>query len=578
MPAHETGGLEAALALLVSAVVFVPLAVRLKIGSILGYLGAGALIGPWGLGLIEDVESVRHLAEFGVVFLLFIIGIEMKPSRLWLMRRQVFGLGGLQVALTGGCLAAVLLFVPFLKDSLPISQAILVGLGLSLSSTAMGLQILAERRELSAAHGRTAFAVLLLQDLMVPMLLAAVPLLATSVDEVGSDLVIAAAEAFGMIAAALVLGRLMLRRVLRVVALARSAEIFTAVALLIVLGMAWVSEHAGLSQALGAFLAGLLLADSEYRHQIEGDIQPFRGLLLGLFFIGVGMSIDLSLLKTDWLAIMLCVLGLVSIKAILLVPLSRLFGQSWRDSCKAAVLLSQGGEFAFVLFGIAAAQGVIPYSVSSLLLLSVSLSMACTPLLVILTDLGLKRFFPQTAPSHTDAPPRPRGDQAHVIIAGFGRVGRTIATVLRAAGKPYLAFDQDLERVVHARSAGFEVFYGDASRPEVLRAGHAEHAALLVVTLDDPSATTRLIARIHQQFPDLPIHARARDLTHSLALQNSGAAHTVPETLEASLVLADSVLSRLGVSAGDIGTVVSSLRDDGYATLRKLGLTGAKLG
>jgi len=572
MPEHAIGGFEAALILLISAVVFVPLAVRFNIGSILGYLGAGALVGPSGLGLIQNVDAVRHLAEFGVVFLLFIIGIEMKPSRLWLMRRQVFGLGGSQVLITGAVLASAIVFLPLFPSPLNMGQASLIGLGLALSSTAMGLQILAERRELSAPHGRSAFAILLLQDLMVPVLLAMVPMMANKTDEFGDELAFAALEAFGMIFAALLIGRLMLRRVLRVVAQSRSSEIFTAVALLIVLSMAWISEQAGLSQALGAFLAGLLLADSEYRHQIEGDIQPFRGLLLGLFFIGVGMSIDLRLLLTDWPLILALLVGLMAIKTLVLIPLCGLFGQDWRDGTRVGLLLSQGGEFAFVLFGIAISQNVLSPQIGSMLVLLVSLSMALTPLVVLAAERLHHRLSPVTTTLRADTPPEPRTNEAHVIIAGFGRVGRTVAVLLKAAGKPYLAFDKDLERVARGRAAGFEVFYGDSSRPEVLRAGHAARAALLVVTLDDPGATTRLVACIHQQFPDLPIHARARDLVHSQSLHSSGALQVVPETLEASLILGDKVLTALGMASSDVSAVIHAQRENGYALLMQSGL------
>jgi monovalent cation:proton antiporter-2 (CPA2) family protein len=531
----------------------------------LGYLVAGSLIGPWGLGVITDIEAIRHLAEFGVVFLLFVIGIEMKPSRLWLMRRQVFGLGGLQVGLTGVLLAALMLVaLPTLTSGL--QQALLVGLGLALSSTAMGLQVLAERRELNASHGRLAFAILLFQDLMVPLLLTLVPLVASTGLTLGADLAVAIGEAVAIIGGAMVGGRFLLRPLLRVVAQTRSAELFTAVALMIVLGMAWLSELAGLSQALGAFLGGLLLAESEFRHQIEGDIQPFRGLLLGLFFIGVGMTVDYGLLAAEWPFVIAAVAALIGLKMAVMVPLVRPFAGHWRDSWRVALLLSQGGEFAFVLFSFAVGQGAIGTDLSDRLVLVVSLSMALTPPLVLVGDALIRRFAPPPLARDAETPQTP-AEPGHVIICGFGRVGRTIAVLLRSAGRPYLAFDLDLERVALGRSAGFNVFYGDSSRPEVLRAGHADHAALLVVTLDDPGATLRLVSCIHQQFPSLTIHARARDLAHSQALQQTGAHKTVPETLEASLVLGDSVLTALGTSTDDTATIIEAQRADNYASL-----------
>ncbi len=566
---HSASGLETALALLVGAVVLVPLSLRFKIGSVLGYLAAGSLIGPWGLGLITDIASIRHLAEFGVVFLLFVIGIEMKPSRLWLMRRQVFGLGGLQVGLSGLALAGILLVaVPSLVGG--IEQALLVGLGLALSSTAMGLQVLSERRELNASHGRLAFAILLFQDLTVPLLLTLVPLVASDGLAMGGDLVLAIAEAAAIIGGAMIGGRFLLRPLLRVVAQTRSAELFTAVALMIVLGMAWLSEVAGLSQALGAFLGGLLLAESEFRHQIEGDIQPFRGLLLGLFFIGVGMTVDYGLLRAEWPLILSAVAVLMVVKMALMVPLCRPFAGRWRDSWRVALLLSQGGEFAFVLFSFAVGESALGDALANRLVLVVSLSMALTPLLVLIGDAALRRFLPPAAVAMDGSAPQPTVEPGHVIICGFGRVGRTVAILLRAVNRPYLAFDLDLERVAAGRAAGFEVFYGDSSRPEVLRAGHADHAALLVVTLDDPGTTMRLVSCIHQQFPTLTIHARARDLAHSRALQHSGAHKTVPETLEASLVLGESVLIALGTSAETSAATVQAQRADDYAALAPL--------
>jgi monovalent cation:proton antiporter-2 (CPA2) family protein len=566
---HSASGLETALALLVGAVVLVPLSLRFKIGSVLGYLAAGSLIGPWGLGLITDIASIRHLAEFGVVFLLFVIGIEMKPSRLWLMRRQVFGLGGLQVGLSGLALAGILLVaVPSLVGG--VEHALLVGLGLALSSTAMGLQVLSERRELNAPHGRLAFAILLFQDLTVPLLLTLVPLVASNGLAMGGDLVLAIAEAAAIIGGAMIGGRFLLRPLLRIVAQTRSAELFTAVALMIVLGMAWLSEVAGLSQALGAFLGGLLLAESEFRHQIEGDIQPFRGLLLGLFFIGVGMTVDYGLLRAEWPLILSAVAVLMVVKMALMVPLCRPFAGRWRDSWRVALLLSQGGEFAFVLFSFAVGEGALGDALADRLVLVVSLSMALTPLLVLIGDAALRRFSPPAAIVVDGSAPQPTVEPGHVIICGFGRVGRTVAILLRAVNRPYLAFDLDLERVAAGRAAGFEVFYGDSSRPEVLRAGHADHAALLVVTLDDPGTTMRLVSCIHQQFPTLTIHARARDLAHSRALQHSGAHKTVPETLEASLVLGESVLIALGTSAETSAATVQAQRADDYAALAPL--------
>ncbi len=562
---HESpSDLSRLLVLIAAAVVFVPLARRLGVGSVLGYLAAGAAIGPWALGLVTTVETVRHVAEFGVVFLLFLIGIEMKPRRLWTMRRQVFGMGGAQVLLTGGVLGGIAWLM-----EVPPPAAVIVGLGLALSSTAMGLQVLAERRELNSTAGRATFAVLLLQDLSVPVLLTLVPLLASDAGDLGGDIGLAVLEGGGILAAALIGGRLLLHPVLRLVARARTAEVFTAFALLIVLGMAWLMELAGLSMALGAFLAGLLLADSEFRHQVEADILPFRGLLLGLFFMAVGMGIDFGLLAADWPKVLAIVVGLMAIKALIMAPLGKLFGLTLPDAVKSAGLLSQSGEFAFVLFSLAVAQGVIADAVSQMLVLAVSLSMALTPPVVALAARMAGRLGGAAdLPAGEDAPALDEGE-GHVIIAGFGRVGQTVAALLDGVGRPYVAFDLDLDKVREGRERGFTVYYGDASRPEVLRAAHADRASVVTVTMDDAAAVARTVAQIRMQHPDLPIHARARDLAHGRSLRGAGASASVPETLEASLYLGRSTLTACGVGVEDIRAVIGGFRADDYAELER---------
>lgn len=560
----ETGGtlLRDALVIMAAAVVFVPMAAKLRFSSVLGYLVAGAIIGPWGLSFITEVEDTRHFAEFGVVFLLFIIGIEMKPARLWLMRRQVFGLGGLQVMLTGALLTAA----GWLMGLTP-SVALVAGMGLALSSTAMGLQILAERREMASVAGRSAFSVLLLQDLMVPVLLTLTPLLAETGRGLPADVGLAVAEAAGVLIGALLVGRYLLRPVLRLVASARSAEVFTATALLVVLGMAYAMEHVGLSMALGAFVAGLLLAESEFRHQIEADIQPFRGLLLGLFFMAVGMSVDFGLMAEHWALVIALVVGLMAVKVAILVPLMRAFGLQWPDAVKAGSLLGQGGEFAFVLFSFAVTHQAMPEETSQLLILVVSISMALTP---FVTQGGARVAAALQARHETavEAPPKPpAGPEGHVIVCGFGRVGQTVARMLEHAGRPYVAFDRDLERVMKGRTDGMNVYFGDASRAEVLHAAHAADACLVVVTTDDAAATARTVSQIRHHFPDLPIHARARDLKQSDQLRTAGASATVPEALEASLRLGALSLSATGVDDDTVADVLDTWRRDDYAVL-----------
>lgn len=559
--AGSGGGLVELLVILAAAALFVPLATRLGLSSILGYLAAGAAIGPWGLRLIGEVEQIRHVAEFGVVFLLFLIGIEMKPARLWIMRRQVFGLGGLQVLLSAGAIATAGWMM-----GLPAPVAVVVGLGLALSSTAMGLQVLAERGELASAVGRSAFAVLLMQDLMVPVLLTVTPLMADTEFVLSAELGIAAAEAVAVLAAAILVGRFLMRPLFRAVAAARSAEVFTATALLVVLGMALAMEHVGLSMALGAFLAGLLLADSEFRHQVEADIQPFRGLLLGLFFMAVGMTVDFGLMGEHWGLVIALVAGLMAVKAAILIPLFRTFGLGLPDAVKGAFLLAQGGEFAFVLFTYAVGVNALPDDTAQMLVLVVSLSMALTPFVAIGGArlgglLAARRELP------AEQPPKPHSHEGHVIVCGFGRVGRTVARLLEAAGRPYIAFDRDLDRVMQGRAAGMNVYFGDASRPEVLHAAHAADARLIVVTTDDPAATARAVAHIRHHFPRLTIHARARDLTQSAVLRKAGASATVPETLEASLQIGAQVLAATGLGADDVAATLEHWRRDDYAAL-----------
>ena len=370
----EEGYLIEILVILAAAALCVPLANRLHLGSILGYLTAGAIIGPWGFGFVLEVGDIQRIAEFGVAFLLFVVGIEMKLSRLWLMRRQVFGFGGLQVLLTATALGGVAWIL-----GVSPTMSIIIGLGLALSSTALGLQILSDHGELATPHGRSSFAILLLQDLTVPLLFALVPLLSVQHVDLTLSVGLAVLQSVAILLGVIFAGRFLLHPFLLGVARSRRAEVFTATILLIVLGIGWVAEYVGFSMAMGAFLAGLLLADSEFRHQIEADITPFRGLLLGLFFMSVGMVIDFGLLKESWAYIFALVFGLLAIKAAILIPLGRFWGLSWPSATKVGFLLAQGGEFAFVLFSLSLTYNALDPSLVDLLVLVVSLSMAVTP-------------------------------------------------------------------------------------------------------------------------------------------------------------------------------------------------------
>ena len=565
----ETHYLTDILALLAAAVVAVPLAQRLGLGSVIGYLVAGTLLGPSGLGVIEQVSEIRQFAEFGVVFLLFVIGIEMKPARLWVMRRWVFGLGLSQLLITVAALAGIAVTL-----GLALKTAIIVGFGLALSSTAFGLQLLIEKRELTSLTGRTSFAILLLQDLAVVPLLALVSLLS------GGGALIASAgtavlEAVLVIGTVVFAGRYLLNPLLNRVAASQNAEIFTAAAVLLVLGVAWLMELAGLSMALGAFLAGLMLAESHYRHQIEADIQPFRGILLGLFFMSVGMSINLGLLVDRPGLILALVAALMGIKALLAWGLCRLSGIDSGNATRVGLLLSQSGEFGFVLFSFATVSGVMPAPLFQTLLLIIALSMVTTPFIVALGDAWLRRRHDRE-PLTEPMPDNLREPQPDIIIAGFGRVGQRVAAILAAAQIRFVALDHDRAKVEQGRRKGFPVYFGDASRFDVLRSVGAERSRMIIVTLDEPQQTQRLVQIIREHYPSLPIHVRARDRAHCEDLRARGATTAISETLEASLRLGEYALTGSGVPKKKSEQVIDDFRRSYQASLKNATLAGDK--
>lgn len=566
----ETHYITDILGLLTAGVVTVLLFQRLGLGTVLGFLVAGALMGPWGLGFITAVEEIRHLAEFGVLFLLFIIGIELKPSRLWVMRRSVFGLGTAQVLATG-----TLITLAALALGLPARTALVTGFGLALSSTAFGLQILQDRGELGTAYGRSAFAVLLLQDLAIVPLIALLPLLARPDLTVTQDVELAGLEALLILVGVFVVGRLLLRPVLQLAAGSRSnPEIFTATGILLVLGAAWLTDWAGLSMALGAFLGGLLLADSRYRHQIVADIQPFRGLLLGLFFMSVGMSIDFGLLGRQGVQVAALVGALLLLKAALLWGLCRTTGRSHAESTQVALLLAQAGEFGFVLFGLAHMLGLMDGELFQLLLLVIALSMAVTPLLVRLGhSLG-------QAPASAPAVASPGvagslGEQIpvlrdHVIVAGFGRFGNTLAQILAKANLPYLVLEVDPARVARARALGYPVFYGDASRAEVLRSAGANDASIVVLALDQMESVAKAVVTLREAFPDLAIYARAWDVNAARRLRAMGVAYAIPETMASGLQLAGDLLRASSVPPEEALRLVDEALDERQRKIARL--------
>ncbi|MCY1036947.1 monovalent cation:proton antiporter-2 (CPA2) family protein [Corallococcus sp. BB11-1] len=543
-----------ALVFLAATVVAVPLFKKLGLGSVLGYLAAGAAIGPHGAGLISDVENILHIAELGVVLLLFVIGLELQPSRLWNLRRSVFGMGGAQVVLTGLLLAGA-------GRALGLSwgAAIIAGFGLSLSSTAFALQLLAEKNQLTSEHGQLAFGILLFQDLAVIPLLAALPLLGRADMPSTEPGWLMTLKAVGVVVLVVLAGRYLLRPVFRAVASVHSQELFTATALLVVVGTASLVSAVGLSMALGAFLAGVLLSESEYRHELEADIEPFKGLLLGLFFIAVGMSVNLELLAREPLRVLALVLGLTFLKALVLYGLGRVGLRKPGSALSLAVVISQGGEFAFVLFSLAVSFHVMDRPRADLLVLVVGLSMAVTPFLSIVHERWVAPRFQKKGPQREyDVSP----DQDHpVIIAGMGRVGQVVARLLRARRIGFTAIDASAEHIDFIQRFGNQVFYGDASRLDLLRAARADKARVFVIAIDDMAASLRTAQMVKEHFPHLKLFARARNREHAYKLMELGVTNLVRETFDASLVMSSDVLQALGLTFTEARRTVERFRE-----------------
>jgi CPA2 family monovalent cation:H+ antiporter-2 len=559
---HDSVQLRDFLIILIAAVAVVSIFRRLRASAVLGYLVSGALIGPNGLGFLQDLGTIAILAQFGVIFLLFSIGLELSLERLAALRRYVFGLGAAQVVGT-----SLLFWATLRAIGLENSAALILGAGLALSSTAVVLERLVERRELATPHGRLAFSVLLFQDLAVVPLLTLVPLLGQPEAGLLSSLGGALAKAAGALILIVVIGRLALRPVLRHVTQAETPELFTGIVLLAVLGVGWLTEQVGLSMALGAFLAGLLMAETEYRPQIEGDILPFRGIFLALFFMTVGMGINLQLLGERWLLLLGLLLALLLLKSSVLVILSRLFGVPLSIAATVGVMLAQGGEFGFVLFSLAGQGEVLPAETAQAAVLVVSLSMAVTPALFPLSRWILRRLEKPQEPSH-DALSADLGHaQDHVLIAGFGRVGQTLALLLDSRFVRYVALDLNPDLVAEARRHGRMVYYGDASRIDVLKAAGIERARIAVSTLDDPRIASRAVQVLRRVRPALPIIARARDLADCERLVEAGATIAIPEVVEGSLQLGGVLLRQLGDSPDRVDQILEQFRQETYSRL-----------
>jgi monovalent cation:proton antiporter-2 (CPA2) family protein len=541
--------------LLLAAALAAPFGKISRIGSVLAFVAAGVLIGPWGLGLIGESDHILHFAEIGVVFLLFIIGLELQPRRLWALRRQIFGAGTLQLAVT----AAVIFTVLRWMLGYSWQAALIIAWGLSLSSTAFALRLLADNQELPSAHGRLAFGVLLFQDLAVIPLLAVMPMLAAAAPAADATIVHlpvwGAALAFGGF---LLIAHLLLLPFLRLVAWTRVHEAFTATALLLVIGSALIMEEIGLSMGLGAFLAGVLVADSEYRQQLEADIDPFKGLLLGLFFMAVGMSTNLGIMAEEFPTIIAGVAGLIAAKAMLLFVLGRWYQLHNTHAARFAAYLCQGGEFGFVAFTMAGGYAIISAGARDMLILIVILSMALTPLVLNLVT----RLFRDPGPdakllaglSMTEAENNP------IIIAGFGRFGQILGRVLNAQGIRYTAIDINPEQVQLVREFGNRVYFGDLSRHALLETARVGQARIFALCIDDVEASIRIVQLLKDHYPLLKIFARARNRIHELRLRELQVDYVIRETLWSGLEFTREVLQGMGMAADKANRIVAAFQ------------------
>ena len=560
-----------------AAVIAVPVSKKLGLGSIIGYLAAGMAIGPWGLALVTNVQDILHFAEFGVVLMLFLVGLELEPTRLWSLRRPIFGWGSAQVL---GC--AGLLFIAFWAASYLIPSvasalggwktALVAALGLALSSTAIALQVMGERNLLPTTSGQAGFSMLLFQDVAAIPILALLPLLSPILEanEASSGVNIAyeATKIIAVIGSIVIGGRLLLRPVFRWIARSKTPEIFTAASLLLVVGIAALMLLVGLSMALGAFLAGVLLAESEYRRELETDIEPFKGLLLGLFFIAVGMSIDFSvIIKSPWL-IAGILIGFLAIKFAVIYGISKAIKVPFQERPVLTLLLAQGGEFAFVVFQAAAGAKVFPAETASLLIGAVALSMLVSPVLLMLID---KFWLPRYTHCGVDQPEEISEQQvAPIIIAGFGRYGQIVGRLLLAQDIPTTVLDHDAEMIETARSFGYRVFYGDATRLDLLRTAGAATAEILVVAVDDVEQSLGIVDLAKEHFPQLQLVVRARDATHWNKLRDRDITLIQREMFESSLLSAGSVLELLGYAAPDASRIVQLFKTHNLDLLEQM--------
>ncbi|MEL7465808.1 MAG: monovalent cation:proton antiporter-2 (CPA2) family protein [Pseudomonadota bacterium] len=540
-----------------ATVLAVPIFKRLGLGSILGYLAAGVVVGPFGLGLLSDIDAVRHVSEFGVVLLLFVIGLELRPARLWRLRGDIFGLGLAQVGATAALLAGIGVAAGF-----DLGASVVIGLGLALSSTAFGVQILRDQRAFSTPYGDRAFSILLFQDIaVVPILTLTAVIGGASAGMSGQDAWIALGALIGLV----VVGYYGLHHVFRLIAVVKADEVFTAAALLVVALSALLMQWAGLSMALGAFIAGVLLAGTEFRHQLESDIEPFRTLFLGLFFVGVGMAVDWSVAAAWWWAVIGGAVLLFALKLAVIFGLTRAVGSGREDALRIAATLGQAGEFGFVVFAIAAEDGLIPREAEAVLTITVALSMALTPFAVKLAARWLARGEAKTEaeglPDPAEAKP------SRVIVAGFGRTGQVVARILRMRGYSVTLIDNAPRRIRLARTFGSEVFYGDATKVDVLRAAGVEEAEAVFFCVNDREGAKLAVQRIKERYPTLSIFTAAYDRFQELELRDAGAEYVKRETFESAIALAAMGLKALG-DEDVVGEIVERFRREDDELLR----------
>ena len=538
--------------LLAAGVAAVPVFKKIGLGSVLGYLAAGLAIGPFGLGFFSDPQAIIHVAELGVVMFLFIIGLEMQPSRLWGMRKDIFGLGTFQVLGAMAALTGIGLAFGF-----PLIPSFVAGTGFVLTSTAIVMQMLQERGTLSTLKGQRIIAILLFEDLAIVPLLAIVALLGTGAAATdASDRWLSIAIAIGAIVALVLAGRYLLNPLFRMLAASGAREVMTAAALLVVLGSALAMQLSGLSMAMGAFLAGVLLSESSFRHQLEADIEPFRGILLGLFFLGVGMAIDLSVIAANWKLVLASVAGYMVAKTLLIYVVARLVGTCHGESLERAVLMAQGGEFAFVLYAAAVTAGILDGEQNAILTATIIISMVLTPLFVMLHD----RLVPKSQPS-IEGLTLPENVEGTVLMIGFGRFGQIVSQPLLARGYTLSLIDKDAEFVRDASDFGFKVYYGDGSRIDILHAAGAATAKAILICVDDKEAAVKIAEVVKEEFPLVPLLARAYDRGHAIDLVHAGVDFQIRETFESAMIFSRETLKALGEDEELAGEVVEEFRD-----------------